>query len=75
MRLFAEVCRFSQELPHMDQYHADGTMTEMGTALHKAVEDFEERVPKELKAKPFRPPGVASPDIQRILFPSQYAVY
>ena len=67
--------RFAQELPHMNDYQAAGTVAAMGPELRKALSDFKEGITTELSGSPLRPPGspgVASPVI---MFPSQYVQY
>lgn len=67
--------RFAQEIPHMDDYQATGTVEAIGPDLTKALGEFVEKLPSDLKGKPLRPPGspgISSLDIQ---FPAQYVMY
>lgn len=64
--------RFAQQLPHMDDYQAAGTVAAMGPELYKALGDFREGVTEELKGSPVRPPGSPGVGIPMILFPQQY---
>jgi hypothetical protein len=63
------------ELPHMDDYQAGGTIAAIQGDLRKALEDFEEKVPEDLKGKTFRPEGTPGIDTPQITFPSQYVMY
>ncbi|MBT9316304.1 HK97 family phage prohead protease [Leptothoe spongobia] len=75
MRFLGEFCKFAGMLPHMDGYQASGTIAEMGPALMKSLEDFEEKFPKDLMGTPVRPSGSPRPVSQTVLFPQQYVVY
>jgi hypothetical protein len=75
VRFLQHLGQFAQQMPHMDDYQAAGTVTAMNTDLTKALDEFVESLPSDLKGKPLRPPGspgVVGPDIQ---FPAQYVVY
>jgi hypothetical protein len=73
---FLQYCtRFAQELPFMNDYQAAGTVKAMNADLTKALDEFVEKMPEELKGKPLRPagsPGVVGIDVQ---FPQQYVIY
>jgi hypothetical protein len=75
VRFLQYVSQFAHALPGMDNYQSAGTVQAMGADLTKALEDFREKIPSDLKGKPVRPPGspgVSGVDIQ---FPKQYVVY
>jgi hypothetical protein len=75
VRFLQNIGRFAQEMPYMDDYQAAGTVTAMNDDLIKALEEFVETLPSDLKGKPLRAPGsvgVVGADIQ---FPKQYVIY
>lgn len=75
VRFLQHIGQFAQQMPHMDDYQAAGTVTAMNADLTKALDQFVESLPSDLKGKPLRPsgsPGVVGVDIQ---FPAQYVVY
>jgi hypothetical protein len=75
VRFLQNIGRFAQEMPHMDDYQAAGTVVAMNNDLTKALEEFVETLPSDLKGKPMRAPGsvgVVGMDIQ---FPKQYVIY
>jgi hypothetical protein len=75
VRFLQNLGQFAQALPHMDDYQAKGTVVAMNEDLFKALDEFVEKLPSELKGRPLRPPGspgVVGMDIQ---FPKQYVVY
>lgn len=70
---FLQMCnQFAQQLPHMDAFQAQGTVDAMGADLTKALEDFQEGMPKALMQKTFRPPGSPGFAMPVITFPQQY---
>lgn len=75
VRFLQYLNQFAQQIPHMDDYQAAGTVAAMKTDLTKALGDFTETLPAELKGRALRPPG--SPGVRGIdiQFPSQYIVY
>lgn len=75
VRFLQYLNQFAQQIPHMDDYQAAGTVAAMNTDLTKALGDFTETLPAELKGRALRPPG--SPGVRGIdiQFPSQYIVY
>lgn len=75
VRFLQYLNQFAQQIPHMDDYQAAGTVAAMNTDLTKALGDFTENLPAELKGRALRPPG--SPGVRGIdiQFPSQYIVY
>lgn len=74
VRFLQHLSQFTQSLPYMDDFQAEGTMEAMGRDLTKALEAFQEGMPKDLMGKTFRPDG--SPNIGKldIVFPQQYVV-
>lgn len=75
VRFLQHVGQFAQAIPHMDDYQAAGTVRAMNADLTKALGEFVETLPADLKGKPLRPAGsvgVVGLDIQ---FPQQYVVY
>jgi len=75
VRFLQNLGQFAQALPHMDDYQAAGTVVAMNNDLTKALDEFVEKLPTDLKGRPMRPPGspgVVGLDIQ---FPNQYIVY
>jgi hypothetical protein len=75
VRFLQYFSQFAQELPHMDDFRARGTMEAMGRDLTKALEEFQEKMPKELMAQTFRPPSAAGISGLDIVFPQQYVIY
>lgn len=75
VRFLQYISRFVQELPHMSDYQAGGTISAIGDDLKKALEEFEEKMPSDLMGKPLRPEGSPSVGSQNIVFPSQYVIY
>lgn len=75
VRFLQYLNQFAQQIPHMDDYQAAGTVAAMNTDLTKALGDFTETLPADLKGRALRPPG--SPGVRGIdiQFPSQYIVY
>ncbi len=74
MRLMQHINQFCMALPSMDDYQAQGTIGAMSADLSKSLLEFTETMPKELLAKPLRPPGSPAPTNQTIQFPKQYLV-
>lgn len=75
VRYLQYFARFAQELPHMDDWQAAGTVEAMGPELYKSLADFKEGITEELKGSPVRPPGSPSIGSPVIMFPQQYVVY
>lgn len=70
---FLQMCnQFAQQLPHMDDFQAQGTVDAMSLDLNKALEDFQEGMPTALMQKTFRPPGSPGFATPMITFPQQY---
>jgi hypothetical protein len=75
VRFLQTLNRFAQELPHMSDYQAQGTVQAMGTDLTKALDDFTEKISADLKGKALRPPGGPGVHGMDIQFPQQYVLY
>lgn len=75
VRFLQHVGQFAQAMPHMDDYQAAGTVQAMNSDLTKALEQFVESLPSDLKGKPLRPSGSAGVTGMDIQFPAQYVVY
>lgn len=75
VRFLQNFSRYAQELPHMSDYQAAGTVDAMGPELLKALSDFKEGITDELSGSPLRPPGSPSVATPHVMFPSQYVQY
>lgn len=67
--------QFAQGAQYMHPYQGNATAIAMGEELSKALDNFEEKMPSDLVAKPLRPPGSPGVAGMHIEFPQQYVLY